>query len=386
MLTFDLRWLLFALLTLCSGCVLVGLNVSRWFARRRQAATLLPSVQALLEEAPVGVLLLKRTHSYEYANLKARWLLDLPHAKGNFPVASWVTALAEDLAHIHNDPQTSQRYRSLTLPQGIPTDETIVGWRLTRWLEFDLVFITDMSDQQHTEQQMRLLFSDLAHELRTPLATIATHLEVLRLKTISDTVRTQSWQFMKDETERLVRLVHHALELGRLETGPKQELHLVQLLPLVEQAVAQMTPTAQIAGATLAIAAVMPLPPLLGQPEQLKQVFLNLLDNAIKYGNPGNAITIHLQAKAEGLHCAVCDTGPGIAAEHLPHLTRRFYRAAAAGIPGNGLGLALVAEILRQHQSRLTIESKGSNTLASGEQSGTCVRFILPVLQKIEGS
>jgi two-component system phosphate regulon sensor histidine kinase PhoR len=75
----------------------------------------------------------------------------------------------------------------------------------------------------------------------------------------------------------------------------------------------------------------------------------------------------------------VCDTGPGIPAEHLSHITRRFYRVDRRGSEGSGLGLTLVKEILRRHQSRLEIESR-----ADGEKTGTCVRFVLPISEEAE--
>ena len=104
------------------------------------------------------------------------------------------------------------------------------------------------------------------------------------------------------------------------------------------------------------------------------QVFLNPLDNVCKYSRPGDRVEVTLRRGREGIACAVYDTGPGIPAEHLPHITRRFYRADRRGMEGSGLGLALVKEILRRHQSRLEIESR-----AGGEETGTCARFILPV-------
>lgn len=97
----------------------------------------------------------------------------------------------------------------------------------------------------------------------------------------------------------------------------------------------------------------------------------------IKYSRPGDRVIVSLGQADEGITCSVCDTGPGIPAEHLPHVTRRFYRAAPQEIEGSGLGLALVEEILRRHQSRMEIES-----CTEGEETGTQVRFVLPVLPK----
>ncbi len=111
----------------------------------------------------------------------------------------------------------------------------------------------------------------------------------------------------------------------------------------------------------------------MGAADRLHQVFLNLLENALLYCRPGDRVTISLRRTPKGVECVVCDTGPGIPAEHLPHITRPFYRAAPQAVPGSGLGLAIVEEVLRRHGSRLEIESR-----TEGPERGTQVRFVLP--------
>ncbi|MGQ9715549.1 MAG: sensor histidine kinase, partial [Anaerolineae bacterium] len=87
----------------------------------------------------------------------------------------------------------------------------------------------------------------------------------------------------------------------------------------------------------------------LGDADRLKQVFLNLLDNACRYSRSGDRITVALCRVPEGIACEVADTGPGIPSAHLPYVTEPFYRGDVEEISGSGLGLAIVAEILRQH-------------------------------------
>ena len=202
-----------------------------------------------------------------------------------------------------------------------------------------------------------------------------THLEILRLPDVSEEIRRQSLHLLQVETKRMARLINQMLELGRLETSAEIERRPVDILALVEQAIAQSAPQAEERGITLSLQADTPLPLVVGQEDRLLQVFLNLLDNGIKYSRPGDRVTVSLGQAEEGVACVVRDTGPGIPAEHLPHVTRRFYRAAPQKIEGSGLGLALVEEILRRHQSHLEIESH-----TQGEETGTWVRFVLPVL------
>ncbi|MFN8494978.1 MAG: ATP-binding protein [Caldilineaceae bacterium] len=389
MLIFDLRWFLFSLLVILSTVTVITVYTTRWHLRRKQPAILLRMLRPFFEDAPLGILVLAGGQRYEYANPYARRLFKLSNGPGKLPAAVWTLDLQADLAQLYLTPQGLGRYRTIQLTpaskgQGVSTEEQTVHWWVISLAGIQMVFVIDMTQQQRTVQQTRSMLSDLSHELRTPLATLQTHVEVLQLATISEEIRTQSLHIMKDETLRLVRLVNNTLELGRLEISLERENSAIDLPALVEATVTQLLPAAQVVGAMITIEAATPLPLVWGQPERLKQVFLNLLDNALKYGGSNNQVTVALQNGPDGLFCKVSDTGPGIAPEHLPQLGRRFYRAAPSSIAGNGLGLALVTEILRQHQSQLNIESTTADAGVSVAATGTCVSFILPA-RRYEG-
>lgn len=171
------------------------------------------------------------------------------------------------------------------------------------------------------------------------------------------------------------RLVHQLLELGRVEITADIARRPVDLQALAEEAIRQVARPAGEREIALSLEADASLPPVAGDRDRLYQVLLNLLDNAVKYGRPGDRVTVSLRSEGLGVRCAVRDSGPGIPAVHLPHLGRRFYRAGTPEVDGSGLGLALVAEILRRHGSRLEIESE---TL--GAEAGTTMRFFLPAM------
>ncbi len=225
------------------------------------------------------------------------------------------------------------------------------------------------------EQRTRFLLNDLAHELRTPLATLLTHLEVVRLPNISAEQRQQSIQLMQVEGKRMARLLHDMLELGRLETAADIAHRPLDLRALLDTVIAEMTPQADAQQMTLTLETDSSLPLVVGDVDRLKQVFLNLLDNAIKYSRAGDRVVVaaHAIDERRAIACAACDNGPGIPPEHLPHVARKFYRVAPETSEGSGLGLAVVAEALRRHQSELQIESR-----SDGDETGTCVRFVLP--------
>lgn len=374
MLVVDLRWLLFGLLLLLIVVVAAALWLDRWRSRRQQRGALpgLEGLRPVWEVAPLGLLILDDTGACRYANPYARRLLGLEAASGRLPDAGWGHLLDMDRLAARSEIVPVGRYRTVVLGEG-----QFVQWWLTPWRDWTLVFLLDMTTPHRVEQAARFLLSDLSHELRTPLATLLTHLEVLRLPHVPDETRQQSIYLMQVEARRMARLVHDMLELGRLETSAELERRPVDLLAVVEAALAQVRPQAEAQQIALSLQADTPLPLVVGDADRLKQVFLNLLDNAVKYSRPGDRVIVSLQSTpaGDGVACAVCDTGPGIPAEHLPHVTRRFYRAVPDEMEGSGLGLAIVTEILRRHQSRLDIESR-----SEGAETGTCTRFVLPAL------
>lgn len=380
MYTFDLKTILFiwlALLALVAGGAI-------WLDRRqrRQPQADLHLSLLALNEAPFGVLWLQSSGAISFANLAAQRLLGLNTAAGALPDIAWADQLLSDASAARNDRTATGRYRIMPLPPD----------RQARWWASaggELIFLFDTTDQLRAEQAARQLLSDLSHELRTPLATILTHVEVQGLANLPAETRQESWRLLRDEAQRAARLVNGMLELGRVETSAEANLRLMDLLPTAASAVQQMMPQADARRMHLSLDADSPLLPILGDADQLLRVFLNLLENAVKFCRPGDRILATLRNEGQMVRCAVCDTGPGIAPQHIPFLTHRFYRAGSSAEAGSGLGLALVEEILRRHHSALHIESR----VQAGEQAaapragletelesstGVCVSFALP--------
>ncbi|MFN3706255.1 MAG: sensor histidine kinase [Thermoflexales bacterium] len=368
MLIFPLRWLLFGLLLLVVAVALWAIWLDRRRAARRAAETFADAaLHAVLEGAPFGWLVLESAERYVYANAYARQLLDLEAPAGPVPAVEWGFYLDDDRADVRRGRAPEGRYRVLRLPSG-----RAIRWWLMSGRRWDYLFLLDVTAQYEAEEARTQLFAGLSHELRTPVGAILTHLEVLRLPDISEATKAQSLQLLRAETSRLARMVHLMLELGRLETSPEIDRRPVDLVDLTEQAILSITAQAEKRNIRFSLEADSPLPTVWGDSDRLLQVFLNLLDNVLKHCRPGDRAAVILRRTGDGVRCVVQDTGPGIPAEHLPYLTRRFYRAAKQEVEGSGLGLALVEEILHRHGSRLEISSQ-----TEGE-TGTCVQFILP--------
>jgi len=372
MLYLDLRWLIFGLLVvLCGFTALVV-----WLVQRRKGLSL-PSEDewALLDHAPLGLLAMSDDDSIQYANAPARALLELETSTGSLPAEEWIPLLNGDRQAARRQSATIGRYDNVPLPSG-----QSVRWWVTPWHDLDVVFLLDTTAHRRTELAASHLLSDLSHELRTPLATILTHMEVLLLTDVSEEIRQRSLHLLKAEAQRMARLINDMLELGRLETSTQMDLRPTDLLALAEQAIAQIAPQAEKQGIHLSLQADAPLPWVLGDRNRLLQVLLNLLDNACKYSASGDHVEVRLQQAGHAVECSVSDTGPGISDEHLAHMPRRFYRAASRDVEGSGLGLVLAQEILRHHQSRLTLSSQ-----TDGPESGTCVQFSLPLSDREGG-
>jgi len=212
------------------------------------------------------------------------------------------------------------------------------------------------------------LLANVSHELRTPLAALTGFIDTLRGPARDDpAARERFLGIMQAQAWRMARLIDDLLSLSRIELRAHQRPDTpVDLVPIVRQVADGLQTLARDRGVAIEITA--PAEPLivLGDRDELIRLFENLVENGLKYGASGKRVEIVLArvAAPDGTgeaRVSVRDHGPGIATEHLPRLTERFYRvdvgeSRAQG--GTGLGLALVKHILNRHQGRLTIDSR----------------------------
>lgn len=233
-----------------------------------------------------------------------------------------------------------------------------------------VLFMSPRNDNGRTELSQRLT-RNLAHELRTPLTAILGHVEILNSCEITEeTLWRRSLGFVSSETERLARLVEDMLYLSRLERAPL-DIQPVNLHLVAEEAIATLCEQTEKNKVTVVLQAPHNLPRANADPDRIRQVFINLLDNAIKYA-PGCTVTIHLAAQQNLLHVQFHDTGPGVSAEDLPHIFEPFFRSKQTAIRerGSGLGLAIVQTILEQHHAPILATSSPAE--------GACFAFSLP--------
>lgn len=216
----------------------------------------------------------------------------------------------------------------------------------------------------------RQFTADASHELRTPLAAMQAILSVVREGERPTAEYHQALDDLTDETNRMRGLVEDLLSLARGEDGLALHPETLDLSALLSDVADSLRPLAQAKGLTITTQ-LPPKLPYTGDMDSIIRLFVNLLDNAIKYTEHGN-VTLEAFQKDEKIHVNIADTGVGIPSEHLPHVFERFYRVESArSSAGSGLGLAIAQQIVQAHGGRILVESR------LGE--GTTVSVILPV-------
>lgn len=228
---------------------------------------------------------------------------------------------------------------------------------------FTVVLLHDLTAIKRTERMRADFVANASHELRTPLAAVSGFIDTLRGHARDDAAaREQFLGIMSVEAARMRRLIEDLLSLTRIELNehvPPQ--HLVDLEQVVRSAAAALLPLAQAENIRIEITAEPHLPKVLGEPDELTQLFQNLMHNAVKYGRPNGHVRVSLACAGSQLRIAVRDDGEGIPRDAIPRLTERFYRVdvkRSREKGGTGLGLAIVKHIVNRHNGRLSIESE----------------------------
>lgn len=216
-------------------------------------------------------------------------------------------------------------------------------------------------------EEMQRFTANAAHELQTPLTVLRGHVEVALRRPRPAEAYQETLRLLAGEVDDMTRMVHGLLVLARLD----RDHYTLNDASVDLAAVAQEAAATFEAPATAKNLAFYVHTPeavwIAGQPDLLREVVINLIDNAVKY-TPSGSVTVRLETRDEQAVLSVADTGIGIAPESLPHVTDRFYRAASmqsAEIAGHGLGLSLAARIVALHGGRLQIHSTpGQGTTA----------------------
>ncbi|MGI9356091.1 MAG: ATP-binding protein [Rhizobiaceae bacterium] len=247
-----------------------------------------------------------------------------------------------------------------------------------------VVVLRDISFLQAAQQMRSDFVANVSHELRSPLTTLSGLIETLR-GTAKDDPQAQArfLDVMAREAGRMDRLIGDLLSLSRVEADERVRPTLaVDLLSVIGRVVSAIRQRSEATGREIVFEPDFETCHVAGDDDQLIQVFQNLLENAVKYSRPGGKVTITVQQRkpmpkfsGDVWAIMVADEGEGIAAEHIPRLTERFYRVDSGRsrqMGGTGLGLAIVKHIVNRHRGRLVINS--------WEGAGTTMTVLLPAV------
>lgn len=343
------------------GDVFDGLNrqQQRHRLRRRRLAALLRRFRESANALPDGAIVLNEYGEMQWWNQVASRYLPL----------KWPQDQGQRIANLvrHPDFAAYLARADWSEPAKIPAPQSsrrILEIRLVPYgNEQQLLLARDVSQIHRLETMRRDFVGNISHELRTPLTVLRGMSEQMADMDTDDVdadALARPLSLMGQQIERMSRLVDDLLMLSRLETESPDAEHMPVDIPALLEGVTDEARTLSDGRHTISLTADQGLA-VRGDRDELRSAFSNLLTNAIKYTEPGGRIDVRW-FEAAGVAClAIADTGRGIAPQHLPRLTERFYRVDSGRSTrdgGTGLGLAIVKHVLSRHDARLEVNSE----------------------------
>ncbi len=277
---------------------------------------------------------------------------------GNDSSADWQSSL--DLQALVADSLRTQQNITRTVPavEGQSFQARAIRLSPTE----TLLLLEDLAAAQRQQTFYRNFVQNVSHELKTPLTVIQGHATKLGDAPEDRESVQASRRIIADEAKRLTQLVDNLLTLSRLES-PSFTLDLapLNLIGLLEECILQVSDLAEERKLSLSLNALPGLPRLTADRARLKQVVLNLLDNAIKYTPRGGEIVVSARSADGRVECSVQDTGEGIPPDDLPHIFDKLYRARrlrGRPVEGSGLGLTIAQQIIHAHGGDISAQSE----------------------------
>ncbi|SLN36875.1 sensor histidine kinase [Oceanibacterium hippocampi] len=352
------------------------LERGRAIARERLQAQA-AAEQALLDELPDAILIVGGDRRLLRANRRARALFGNTIDGRDIAMAIRHPAILEAVdatAAGHKDSLSFE----LSLPGSVKREFMAYVRRLP---DADaggaaaVIALHDLTSVKRAEQMRADFVANVSHELRTPLSTIIGFVETLRGPARDDaTARERFLSIMDEQSARMARLIEDLLSLSQIELVEHETPSTpVDICDTIRTVIKMLEVTAAEKAMPLETDFETGLPPVRGDNDQLVEVFQNLIENAIKYGEKETPVTITVRREGSRIAAAVTNRGEPIAREHLPRLTERFYRvdnARSRRLGGTGLGLAIVKHIVNRHRGSLAIDS--------GAEQGTVFTVYFP--------
>ena len=234
--------------------------------------------------------------------------------------------------------------------------------------------INYMAGELGTSDRMKNDFiSSVSHELRTPLTAIKGWAETMQLDGCMDLKTVQKGlSIIIKETERLNGIVEEVLDFSRIQQDRMVLImDRIDILAELDESIYMQRERANSENKHIVYDEPEMLPPVIGDRNRLRQVFINIIDNALKYSSPGGVVNVSIEQADDQIVIVIADNGCGIPAEHLPKVKQKFYKANQT-VRGSGIGLAVADEIIKLHKGTLNIDSI--------ENVGTTVTISIPIV------
>ena len=233
------------------------------------------------------------------------------------------------------------------------------------------------SELTQAENVKNSFISSVSHELRTPLTAIRGWGETAKMSLgFDDELVSKGLDVILSEADRLSGLVEDLLDFSRMQSGRLSvKMRLINVVPSLREAADMYVEVAKQHNIKMDFICAKESDNVMGDPDRLKQVFINVIDNAIKYSNDGGSVLIDCHEEEHCLHIRISDTGVGIPEQDIDRVKEKFFKSNTT-VRGSGIGLAVADEIIKQHNGLLFVESK--------EGVGTTVTVVLPIADPAE--
>ncbi len=322
--------------------------------RRRELALLIKRFRSGAESLPDAVVLTTEEGNIFWCNGLAQELLGF----------RWPEDNGQHLFNLLRYPELRVwiQSRDFTRPLNLHLNNNhYVEFRVMPYSEGQLLIVArDVTQMRQLEGARRNFFANVSHELRTPLTVLQGYLEMMDDEALKEPFRSKALDTMQEQTRRMDGLVKQLLTLSRIEAATnidlQEKVDVPGMLGMLEREVQTLSN-----GRHEIVFKINEQLKVYGNDEQLRSAVSNLVYNSVNHTPAGTRIEVSWQQTVQGAQFQVSDNGPGIAPQHIPRLTERFYRvdkARSRQTGGSGLGLAIVKHALSHHHSKLDIESE----------------------------
>lgn len=339
-------------------------------------------VESILFSMVEGVVATDSSGRISFLNPAAERIFQIEHgsALGKYPREVWREFELVEMFHqvfVTGEPQSREFELEAPSKAYLKVEITPIRFGEEEEAQGVLAMVRDFTRLRRLETIRTDFVANVSHELRTPLTSIKGFIETLLDGGLESRETTKRFlTIMYQETDRLNRLISDLLDLSRIESGQAElKRNKLYLAPLVEEV--RLTLQERLTEKNITLSVELGPTPVWADEDQIREVLVNLIDNAVKYSTAGGHIKVMEHNRGDQQEFVICDTGIGIPKDSIPRIFERFYRvdkARSREMGGTGLGLSIVKHIIERHDGKVWVESELGK--------GSCFHFTLTKYQE----